>query len=61
LKGDFPKVTDFMDDLIFLNKCYIPSRYPGGFMEVSGWPEAKKALEIAKEIKKFVVDKISGS
>jgi len=58
LKDSFPKVKDLFDDFDFLNKCYIPSRYPGGFVESSNWAQAKKAVEVAKNIKKFVLDQI---
>lgn len=58
LENDFPGIIKFMDDFYVLNRCYIPSRYPGGFAENFDWQDAKTALEIAKKIKKFVLDQI---
>jgi len=56
----FFEIAEFSDDLYFLNKCYIPGRYPGGFMENFDWSDAKKALAIARAVKKLVLDKIIG-
>ena len=61
LKGDFPKIAVIMDDLYFLNKCYISSRYPGGFTEIAEWPQAEQAVEVAKKVKKFVLDQVFDS
>jgi HEPN domain-containing protein len=58
LEKSFPRIAEIFDDLHFLNKCYIPSRYPGGFMEIPGWPQAKRAVEVAKSVKKFVLNQI---
>lgn len=43
--------------LLFLNRYYIESRYPGDFPEFS-WKEAEEALCAARVIQRFCVDNI---
>lgn len=51
-----PDINNIHQNLVLLNRYYIETRYPGDYLEFS-WKEAKKALEAATQIKKFVLEK----
>lgn len=57
LKKDFPAICELMDELALLNKYCIDARYPGA-SEGFSWKEAKNAFEIAKKVKKIVMNAI---
>ena len=48
---------EVLDDARFLNQFYIESRYPDDYVAFSS-EDAKEAYARAKEIKKFVLEKI---
>ena len=53
---DFKKL---LDHCAFLNRYSIATRYPGDFFEGISEKEARKAYQKAKEIKQFVLEKLS--
>ena len=53
---DFEKLSDSCS---FLNRYYITTRYPGDFFEGISEEEAEKAYQKAKEIKQFILEKLS--
>lgn len=61
LKDYFPMIDGIVNDLAVLSRYYISSRYPGGSAEIFGLTEAKKAFEIAKSVKKFVLSQTFSS
>jgi len=52
------KFKEIKDDVIFLNAFYVPTRYPGDYLEFS-WQEAKQAFEAATRIKNFILSKMN--
>ena len=58
-KDQDPTFEAIKEDALLLTSFYGPTRYPGDVVELT-WPEAKKAFESAKNIKDFVLTKISG-
>lgn len=52
-----PEVEKLRDDLNNLNSYYIETRYPGSYPDFR-WIDAKKAVEAASKVKKFVNRKI---
>jgi len=58
LKPSVPEVAKLTDEFVLLNKYYIQTRYLSDAAEGFGLREAKNALNAAKEIKKFVLDRM---
>jgi len=48
---------EFENDIVVLNRYYIETRYPGDYPEFH-WGDGEEALEAAKRIKQFVLDRI---
>jgi len=61
LKPAVPEIAKFTDEFVLLNKYYIQTRYSADVAEGFSLQEAKTALNAAKNIKKFVLDKVFGS
>lgn len=57
LKPIIKDIQDYKEDLKFLDRYYIETRYPGDYPEFS-LQEAKEALEAAERIKEFILNKI---
>ena len=49
----YPEIKSFYEKLTIFNRYYIESRYPGDYPELT-WADARKAFEIAGEIREFV-------
>lgn len=58
LKDRAPDIADYQDELTLLSRYYVETRYPGDWPEGFGIGECKQALEAAKRIKEFVLEKI---
>jgi HEPN domain-containing protein len=53
-----PEIADFKEQLGFLSRLYVANRYPDD-AEISTWKEAENAFQSAREIKNFVIEKIT--
>lgn len=49
-----PGIDQLQDDLNFLNRYYIETRYPGDYPDIS-FEEAKEAYKAARRIKDFIL------
>ena len=54
-----PEFKHLKEDLLILNDYYIATRYPGDWPEKYSKKEAKEAQKKAKEIKQFILKKLS--
>ncbi len=52
-----PSFIKLLDDALFLNSFYVPTRYPGDYPNFS-WQDANNAFRAAEKIKKFIAKKI---
>lgn len=53
-----PSFEELKAEVAFLNQFYVETRYPGDFPQFT-FSDARKALESAKKIKEFVLEKIN--
>jgi HEPN domain-containing protein len=53
-----PSFEALKAEVVFLNQFYVETRYPGDFPQFT-FTDAQKALESAKRIKEFVLEKIN--
>lgn len=59
LEHILPEIKDYKEDIEYLNRYYIETRYPDDYPEIT-LEECRKASESAACIKKFVLNKIQG-
>lgn len=53
-----PEIEQLHQELKSLNRYYVETRYPGDYPEFF-WHEAEEAIEFAKGVKEFVLEKIN--
>lgn len=57
LEKSWPGIKNFKKQLVLLNKYYITTRYPADVPEFTR-EQAEDAFRAAREVKKFIMDKI---
>lgn len=57
LKEKGPPFDELLEEVVYLSRFYIETRYPGEFQEFS-LSEAQKAYESAVRVKEFIFKKV---